>query len=203
MTAAASQSNFTKFFYYLFSYMKLTEALRLKADYKRELEALTDRCCDNATKDSEDSVIPSEDPVLILKQYRALNGKYFHLSTVINKINVTHTVKYPSYYTNVAHADMVGDIYSNEVSSSIVISERPLMEALVERDLLKADIRRMQRLKESTIPRRRTSVDDIKEVSVLDVEHLQKSIDQMSKFLRLIDSRIQERNWTVEVDATT
>jgi hypothetical protein len=203
MTAAASRNHRLTFFFHLFSCMKLTEALRLKADYKRELESLTDRCCDNATKDSEDSATPSEDPVILLNQYRALNGKYFDLSTLINKTNVTHTVKYPSYYANVAHADLMEDIYSNEVGSNIVFCERPIMEALVERDLLKADIRRTQRLKDSTVPRRRTSVDDIKEVSVLDVERLQKSIDQMSKFLRLIDSRIQERNWTVEVDVTT
>ena len=79
-------------------------------------------------------------------------------------------------------------------------SKKLILQALVERDRLSAEIGRLNSIHSRSAPSIRHKEDDIKQVTDINREALRDKIDRMSKFLRMMDTEIQARNWLVDYE---
>ena len=78
-----------------------------------------------------------------------------------------------------------------------------LMEAIAERDRLRDERRALEQLNEAARiePSRGYGMtrNEIKWKATVDVADLQKQIDALSQSYRLLDTRIQEANWSIDL----
>ncbi|CAK7903479.1 hypothetical protein CAAN1_09S02300 [[Candida] anglica] len=172
--------------------MKVAAALRLKNDYNLQLIALKHRIMSNLVV--EEGQEPDESPKKLIALYHQVSQNYQALVTKINLHNSSTTVEYPSYHDNYKSGHLIGDLFSNDLPPDLVSKEKYIVQALVERESLKAEIQTFRSILDRSKVSR-SSTRDILKVAVLDVQQLQKKIDTMAKFLRIMDAKIQEHNW--------
>mgnify|MGYP004715921877 CR=1 FL=1 len=178
--------------------MKLAEALRLRSDYQSEVNLLSQRIYDNSTRNED--VEPEEDCIKLMEQLTLYSKKQIALAVSISLINLTIEIEYASYYDNIKVAKYVGDLFTTELDPRIRKSKKLILQALVERDRLSAEIGRLNSIHSRSAPSIRHKEDDIKQVTDINREALRDKIDRMSKFLRMMDTEIQARNWLVDYE---
>ncbi len=149
--------------------MKLAEALQERADLNRKVQQLRSRLMDNALVQEGEK--PAEDPAALLKDYEKALAALEDITAKINLTNCKTVVAGKTLTELIAHRDAL------------------TQQAGTLRDLAQAASRTYQRATRS----------EIKIMSAVDVQALQKKADQLSKELRLLDNTIQQTNWTVEL----
>lgn len=149
--------------------MKLAEALQERADLNRRIEQLRGRLVNNALVQEGEK--PAESPEELLAE---LDSCILRLEELMAKINLTNC--------------------------KTVVEGRTLTELIAQKDALTLKISNYRSLINAAscvVPRATRS--EIKIISAVDVQQLQKKTDEMSKQLRLIDNTIQQTNWTTEL----
>lgn len=142
----------------------------LRGDLQNKMEQIRYRLASNVMVQEGDE--PNEDPNELLKEYdRALE----EFGVLVKRINKTN----------------------NETDFS---SDLTLSEALVERDILKRKRNLLaSAVEEGTVRQDRYSRTELRYVSKIDVNKLQKQMDDLSKDYRELDVKIQGLNWTVDL----
>ncbi len=150
--------------------MKLAEALVLRADCQRKVAQLKQRL-ERVVKVQEGEE-PAEEPGVLLTE---LNRTLEELTEWIKRINKTN-------------------------SSVAFDSTRSISDALAERDHCMQKRNILNELLEiASIKQDRFSRSEVKYYRTVDVNELQKQVDELSKNYRELDFRIQEKNWTIEL----
>ena len=149
--------------------MKLAEALNIRADLQKRIAQIRARLINNAKVQEGEK--PAEDPAALLSELERCTGE---LESVISRINKTNC--------------------------ATVKDGRSITELIAERDVLaqKIGIYRDFLNAASAVVNRMTKT-EIKIKPTADVRALQKQVDDMSKQYRLLDTKIQELNWTTEL----
>lgn len=154
--------------------MKLAEALILRADMQRKLQKLRERLATCAIVQEGDK--PAENPNDLLRDTAAVVDE---LTTLVERIQRTN------------HAERLDD-------------GRPLASLMSERDALRHKLASITFAveKASTSPdTERYSMREIRWVPQLDVRALNMQIDELSSQIRVINTRLQEANWKIELRA--
>ena len=149
--------------------MKLAEALQERADLNKKIEQLSMRLSINATVQEGEK--PAEDPAELMKEMELCTAR---LEELIAKINLAN--------------------------SKTVVNGKTLTETIAHKDVLTMKIRAYRELlnNASRLAQRATR-SEIKIFSAVNVGEIQKTVDDLSKELRLTDNMIQETNWKTEL----
>ncbi len=149
--------------------MKLATALIERADLQTRLTELQKRLNNNAKVQEGEK--PAEKPEALLEE----------LDVVLNSLEEL-----------MARINMTNSVTKSDGST--------LTELLAKRDCLKQRLIVMRSfLNNASQKVDRYSRTEIKIVSTVSVEMLQKQTDEAAKQLRLVDEKIQELNWTTEL----
>ncbi len=150
--------------------MKLAEALILRADYLKRIEQLKPRISRNAKVQDGEKV--AEDPKALLKE---LNDVLDKLTILIQKINKTNT-------------------------QVLLQKNQTVADALTIRDILHIKNQVYRQLAEdATVTQDRYNKSEIKFKSTVDISQTQAKADEIAQEYREIDTRIQEKNWLVDL----
>ncbi len=150
--------------------MKLAEALILRADLQKRIEQLKNRIKNNSMIQEGD--IPNEKPEELLKE---LEMCIIDLTDIIKRINRTN-------------------------SQTMFDEKLTIADALAERDGIWEKRLALSHIVESgTIRHDRYSRTEVKFISTIDVNKLQKEVDRLSKEFRELDTKIQGLNWTIDL----
>lgn len=88
----------------------------------------------------------------------------------------------------------------NRTNGTTVLGEGTLVDAIAERDCLRARINAYRDLyNAAAIRQERYSRSEVKYIRCIDTIQLQKKIDELSKKYRELDTQIQAVNWTTEL----
>ncbi len=149
--------------------MKLAEALQARADLNRRIQQLRERLQNNAVVQEGEK--PAEDPKTLMAE---LDGCVSSLEELIGRINLTNC--------------------------KTALDGRTLTELIARRDALTLKIGALRDLASaaSQIGLRATR-SEIRLLSTVDVQAIQKQVDDMSRDLRLLDNQIQQTNWTTDL----
>lgn len=149
--------------------MKLAEALILRKDLQTRIARIRDRLFANVLVQEGDK--PSEDPSELIAR---LNETMAELGTLITRINKTN--------------------------SNTQLDGKVLADAITERDmtLRKVSILREALQKAADRPNR-YSPKEIRSLTPLDVQKEEKIVDQLSYEARVLDVKIQAKNWEVDL----
>lgn len=149
--------------------MKLASALTERADIQRRLNTLSSRLNNNAKIQEGDT--PAEDPEALLAEVSQLLET---MENLIARINLTN--------------------------SRVTWEGQTLTQLLARRDCLDRKLQILRSFLDAASTRvQRMTRTEIKIVSTVDVAQLQKEHDRLAKELRLLDEKIQELNWTSEL----
>ena len=149
--------------------MKLAEALQERADLSRNIGQLRERLRSNALVQEGENTV--EDPA---KLKRELDASLARLAYIIAHINLTNCMT--------------------------KIDSMTLTEIIAKKDILALS---MQAYKEvasaasQTLYRARGS--EIKVKAAISVADWQAEIDRMAKEMRLLDNKLQEKNWNTDL----
>lgn len=149
--------------------MKIAEALIERADIQKRIEQLRDRLSSNALVQEGEE--PAEDPTSLLTELDRLEKR---LCELVARINLTN---------------------ANTVSGGMTVTEMlALRDCLAQkndimRDFLRAASQKWMRGRGSEIVVK----------STVSVSELQKQVDDISKQLRELDTRIQGINWNTDI----
>lgn len=150
--------------------MKLAEALIERADLQRRLAQLTQRLQQNAQY--QEGETPNEDPNELLAEYRHTAAQ---LKTLIVAINLAN----------------------NQIRLE---NGTTMVEALAERDRLKAEHSMLIALADAAMPEQtRYSRSEIKSLAAVNVREIRQHADQIAKQHRQLDTQIQQANWQFEI----
>lgn len=150
--------------------MKLAEALVLRADAQRKVAQLKQRL-ERVVKVQEGEE-PVEQPNFLFEE---LNRTIEELTSWVKKINKTNSLT--SFDTNMSIADALAE------------RDKLMQKRNILNDILEA----------ATIKQDRFSRSEVKFYRSIEVNEVQKQLDDLSKSYRELDFKIQEKNWTVEV----
>mgnify|MGYP000262752395 CR=1 FL=1 len=149
--------------------MKLAEALVLRKDMQTLISRLRDRLFSNVLVQDGDT--PSEDPQELIAR---LEDTFQKLTELIARINKTN--------------------------AQTLLESAPLSDAITKRDLMMRRISIMREvLKKAADRPDRYSRKEILLLTPLDVQEEEKKLDRLSYEVRLLDARIQAKNWEVEL----
>lgn len=150
--------------------MKLSELLSERSETKKRIAIISNRLNKFATVQEGDK--PPFDPDMLLAK---LDDLFIKQEEIIRKVNITNlTTEFEPGMT--------------------------LAEAITKRDMLKNKRNVYSGLfSASAIQEDRYSRKEIKFVSTLDVDKIMDITDDLAKEIRLLDAKIQARNWEVEV----
>lgn len=149
--------------------MKLAQALQERADLNRRIEQLRSRLVSNAVV--QDGEKPAEEPEELLRELEADTARLEQLMGQINLANCR-----------------------------TIVDGKTVTELIARKDCLSLKLRCYQELlREASQLARRATRTEIKIFSTVNVKQLQKTVDAMSKELRLLDNKIQETNWKTEL----
>ena len=155
---------------------KLAEALVERKGLQQKLVRLQNRLAVNAKVQEGDS--PAENPGDLLEEVRQVLADIHRLTVAINRTNMQVTLP----------------------GSDGTMS---LMEAIAERDRLTGERQVLEQLNNAACiePTRGYGMtrNEIKWKATVNVADLQKRIDTVSQSYRLLDTRIQEANWQLEL----
>jgi len=149
--------------------MKLAEALQERADLNRRIQQLKARLARNATVQEGEK--PAEDPAALLRELDECIARLEELTARVNRTNAAVTVDGLTLTERIARKDAL------------------TLKLAVYRDFLE----------NASFLAGRASRTEIKILSTVNVEALQKQVDDMAKALRLTDNALQQANWTVEL----
>ena len=149
--------------------MKLASALTERSDLQRRIAEISKRLTNNAKVQEGDT--PAEDPAALLQE---LDNFLCRLEELVAKINLTN---------------------------SMTVSEgETLTELLSRRDSLQQRLRILRGFLDAASCRiDRYSKAEIRILSTVPVAEIQKDVDRYAKELREMNERIQELNWTTEL----
>ncbi len=149
--------------------MKLAEALQTRSDLNREIEQLKSRIYNNALVQEGEQ--PNEEPEELLKELvKSVNS----LEELMVRINTTNC-------------------------KSLVENES-LTELIARRDCLKIKIQAYKQLVDAASSNtQRATRTEIKILPTVKVIDIQKKVDRLSKELRLVDNKIQQANWNIDL----
>ena len=149
--------------------MKLAEALILRKDLQTRVARVRDRLFANVLVQEGDQ--PSEDPSdLIIR----LNETMTELSTLISRINKTNSLT--------------------------LLGGTPLADAITDRDLTLRKVAILREALHRAADRpKRYSQKEIRLLTTLDVKKEEKIVDRLSYEARVLDAKIQAKNWEVEL----
>lgn len=149
--------------------MKLAEALQERADLNRRIDQLRDRLENNALV--QEGERPAEDPVQLLEELEHCTAR---LEELMGRINL-------------ANSKTVAD--GMTLTELIAKKDALTLKLGVYRDFLQT----------AAQTARRATRSEIKIFSTVNVAELQKNVDQMARELRLLDNKLQQTNWSVEL----
>ncbi|OPH49295.1 hypothetical protein BC351_37550 [Paenibacillus ferrarius] len=150
--------------------MKLAEALVLRADAQRKVAQIKQRL-ERVIKVQEGEQ-PAEQPTVLLTE---LDRTVEELVSWIKKINKTNA--YTKFDGHLSIADALAE-------RDNLMQKRNLLNDLLEAATIKQD---------------RYSRSEVKFYRTIEVNELQKQLDDLAKSYRELDFKIQEKNWSVEV----
>lgn len=150
-------------------FMKLAEALQIRADLQKRIAQMNGRLSNNALVQEGES--PAEDPNHLLSE---LDGYLRQLNDLMVRINLTNS-----------QTVVVGE------SLTALIARRDCLKMKVSAY--------QGFLSEAACVVRRNSHSEIKILSTVSVKDLQKKCDDISKELRETDTQIQSSNWTTDL----
>lgn len=150
--------------------MKLAEALMIRADLQKRLEQVRSRLSRVAVVQEGDK--PAEDPKELLDELHSIIGQLERSIVNINQTN--HLVELSPY----------GSIADAITKRELLMKKRSVIEKVIEH---------------ATVGGHRYSASEIKLVPTVDVQQLQKQLDDLSKQYREIDTAIQQANWLTEL----
>lgn len=151
--------------------MKLAEALIERKSIKTKMEELKKRIYQNAQVQEGDK--PTEQPIELINQlYKEIND-FEKLIIAINKTNI----------------------------KTMLDKDNTMMEMLTKRDMLKYKHFIYSNLADKATPTTdRYSQREIKFVPTVNITEVRKKTDEVAKECRLLDMKIQEANWLVELE---
>ncbi|MBU7006184.1 DIP1984 family protein [Phosphitispora fastidiosa] len=150
--------------------MKLAEALILKEDLQERLEKIEVRLLNNANV--QEGEIPVENPQDLMADLEQVTEE---LTGLVIRINRTlGTVKFND-------TDTISDIITKIDG---ILNKREILSNFAEAAMIKPD-------------RYRRS--DLRYLSTVNVKELQKQVDELSRQYRELDTRFQEKNWTIDL----
>ena len=149
--------------------MKLAEALQERADLNRKIAQLKSRLLNNVLVQEGEKTV--EDPNFLKQE---LDSSIERLHYLITRINLTNC--------------------------NTTINGTTLTELIAQKDALTLKISAYKDIvytgSQSTYRARNT---EIKVKSIISVHAWQLEIDKMAKELRLLDNKLQEKNWTTDL----
>lgn len=149
--------------------MKLAEALNLRADLQQRVARMKERLSNNVKVQEGDE--PAERPEALFAE---LEADLSQLEKLIVRINNTNR--------------------------DTVWEGRTLTELIAAKDVLSLHLSVLRSTLESANVRSdRFSRNEIKFVRTVDVSELQKRVDALSKEIRELDAKLQQANWTTEL----
>lgn len=150
--------------------MLLAEALAHRADLNARMSQLAARAVNNARLQEGDE--PVEDPAALLAEHERLTDELAELVTAINRTNL-----------------------AVEINSGVTMTA-----ALARRDRLRTLHRVRTSVADAASQRQdRFTRSEVKFVAAVDVAPLRRSADDAARALRELDTRIQEVNWTSQL----
>ncbi|WP_028330185.1 DIP1984 family protein [Brachyspira alvinipulli] len=150
--------------------MKLGEALIKRDEYIKRLENLKERAKNNVRVQENDE--PDENAHYLIKDYIKTNNE---LHDITKKINIKN-------------------------HESILDTGISMAEALSIRDKLLRDMQIYKDILQEVYNKDyRTSKNEIKMTTLVNVKDIQKEIDKLSKAYSEIDIMIQSANWNIEL----
>ena len=149
--------------------MKLAEALNQRADLQKRIAQLRERLSNNVKVQEGDQ--PAEKPEDLFAE---LERSLKELETLIVRINRTN--------------------------QETVWEGQTLTEMIAAKDMLSLHLSSLRAVLEAANVRSdRFSRNEIKFVRTIDVNGLQKKVDDLSRDLRELDSRLQQANWMTDL----
>ena len=149
--------------------MKLAEALNQRADIQRKIGQLRERIANNVKVQEGDQ--PAEKPEDLFAE---LDQALRDLKRLIIRIN-----------------------HTNQVTKW---EGKTLTELIAEKDVLSMQISAFRAaLDAANVRSDRYSRNEIKFVRTIDVNELQQYVDRLSADLRKLDSKLQQANWTTDL----
>ena len=149
--------------------MKLAEALNQRADLQRRIAQLRERLTNNVKVQEGDQ--PAEKPDDLFKELAVSLKQLKDLIVSINRTN-----------------------------QETLWEGRTLTEIIAEKDTLAMHIAALRAaLDAANVRNDRYSRNEIKFVRTIDVIALQKRVDDLSRDLRQLDSKLQQANWTTDL----
>lgn len=150
--------------------MKLAEALMERKDRKARMEALKKRLYQNAK--TEEGTTPAEVPSSLL-------------ADLAREID--------------AFAALVGRIHRTNATNALD-DGTPLADALIQRDMLRYRHLVLGNLADHALPSTsRYSARELRSVATVDIAQVRRDADDVARACRLLDSRIQRRNWEIDL----
>lgn len=150
--------------------MKLAEALQERADLNRKISQIESRLLENSFTQEGDE--PAEDPAKLLAELDTCITRMEQLITAINKTNTETLVDGESLTELIARKDCLG--IKTRILNNVIGSAS-------------GSVTRYTRT-------------EIKIVRTVDVRALQKQSDKLAKEVRLLDNKLQQANWTTDID---
>ena len=149
--------------------MKLAEALNQRADLQKRITQLRDRLSNNVKVQEGDQ--PAEKPEDLFKE---LEGSLKQLKDLIVSINRTN--------------------------QETIWEGKTLTGMIAEKDVLSLHISTLRStLDAANVRSDRYSRNEIKFIRTIDVNELQKKVDDLSRDLRELDSKLQQANWMTDL----
>ena len=149
--------------------MKLAEALQERSDLNEKISRLRSRIYSNVLVQQGEK--PVEDPVEMLEE---LKESVSRLEELIKKINLTNC---KAVVDGVSLTEMIAKKDSLKILCNIY------------RETIEAAARNTDRARGT----------EIKIVSAVDVTVLRKKENEVAKELRLLDNKLQQANWTIDL----
>ena len=149
--------------------MKLAEALNQRADLQKRIAQLKERLSNNVKVQEGDQ--PAENPEDLFSE---LSNSLKELETMIVRINKTN--------------------------QETRWNGKTLTEMIAAKDVLSLHLSTLRSVLDAANVRSdRYSRNEIKFVRTIDVNLLQKRVDDLSRDLRELDSRLQQANWMTDL----
>lgn len=150
--------------------MKLAEALKTRADLNQRLYHLQTRLINNSKVQEGEE--PGEDPMELMEELDSVTEQ---LEELIRRINITN-------------------------STTVTDDGMTITALIARRDVLtrKGEILRSF-VDEASRTVNRHGASEIRVISTVNVRDMMRKVDDISKEIRVTDSRIQELNWTTEL----
>jgi len=153
------------------THMKIAEALLLKADMDSKITSLTERIKKYAVV--QEGTEPHEDPRKLIKKVNGVTADRFDLARRIQAAN----------------------------ARAKTADGRSVSDVLLHREMLRWQSHVIKQAIEATQKEPdRYRLAELKWVSVIDVEKMQKQLDDFSKRLREANAAIQEANWREDLE---